>query len=223
MRSERGQATVEWIGIVLLVAVALAALSHFAPSADGRSLATTLLHSVTCAARDGCEHGRSVSHPGTAPTAPQPQVVGIRGEKRNDSQPPAHEGFTVPPLVPPAGQIRPRTRLRLPSAPAAQRGWAERLSGRALLRWARRAGGRAVADRLRRGAGLAGRLRRGAGLAWRRAWYGCLAYERARYAFLHPESRFPGHTIPPSEVLRMANDCISPIDLVRDWPLLRNR
>jgi hypothetical protein len=26
--------------------------------------------------------------------------------------------------------------------------------------------------------------------------------------------------MPPSEVLRIANDCISPLDLVRDWPML---
>ena len=38
---------------------------------------------------------------------------------------------------------------------------------------------------------------------------------------MHPESRFPGHVIPLSEVVRMANDCISPLDLVRDWPALR--
>ena len=51
MRSERGQATVEWIGLVLLVAVALGALTRLAPSADGRELGTTLLHSVTGPAR----------------------------------------------------------------------------------------------------------------------------------------------------------------------------
>ena len=50
----------------------------------------------------------------------------------------------------------------------------------------------------------------------------CLAYERVRYDLLHPESRFPGHTIPASELLRIANDCLSPADLVRDWPLLRS-
>jgi hypothetical protein len=57
-------------------------------------------------------------------------------------------------------------------------------------------------------------------VAWRRAWLACLAYERFRYAFLHPESRFPGHRMPPREALRIANDCVSPVDLVRDWPML---
>ena len=49
----------------------------------------------------------------------------------------------------------------------------------------------------------------------------CLGYERARYGFLHPEVRFPHVPIPLSEDLRMVNDCLSPVDLVRDWDLIR--
>ena len=158
MRGERGQATVEWIGIVLLVAVALAALSHFAPRADGRGLGRAVLHSVA-----GPAERREV--------APSP-AAGDRA-------------FAIPPLIPRAGESA-ELRIRLPRA-------------RTLVR----------------------RARAGAGPAWRRAWIACLLYERFRYALLHPESRFPGHVIPPSEVLRMVNDCVSPLDLVRDWPLLR--
>lgn len=181
MRGERGQATVEWVGIVLLVALALTALARFAPRAEDRGLGTTLAHSVT--------------RLGRAPTAPTPQVVGIPGGKRTDSPPPERDAFMVPPLVPRPGHPGPRPSgrppvpsFRLPKAPA-------------LLR----------------------RARRGAGLAWRRAWFACLAYERARWAVLHPESRFPGYTMPPAEVLRIANDCVSPVDFVRDWPLFRGR
>jgi hypothetical protein len=163
MRGEDGQASVEWIGLVLLVGLALAALTRLAPDAEGRSLASTLLHAV----------------------AP-PQVAGIRSEKRHDSPPPGREAFTAPPPVPPPSELRLRARRRVPRELA--RGW-----------------------------------RRGAALAWRRAWLGCLAYERARYAYLHPESRFPGHTIRRSEVVRIANDCLSPVDLVRDWTLLTGR
>jgi hypothetical protein len=61
---------------------------------------------------------------------------------------------------------------------------------------------------------------RGASALWRRAWFACLVYERTRYAFMHPESRFPGYTIPFDVALRMANNCVSPVDLVRDWQLL---
>ena len=160
MRGERGQATVEWIGIVLLVAVALAALSHFAPKADGRGLSRAVLDSVAGPA-----------------------------ERREVAPPPAagDRAFAIPALIPRAGESA-ELRIRLPRA-------------RTLMR----------------------RARAGAGPAWRRAWIACLVYERFRYALLHPESRFPGHTIPPSEVLRMVNDCISPLDLVRDWPLMRGQ
>jgi hypothetical protein len=196
MRSECGQGAVEWIAVMLLVAIALAALGRLAPRGHDRGLATVLMHSMACAARDGCK---------------PPRVVGTGSGKRTESQPPGHEAFTAPPLVP---HPDPAKRDRAwPAGKEARPGGTRRPSTRELLRWVRRAGGRALVDRLRRGAGL----------VWRRAWFGCLAYERARFAFLHPESRLPGYTMPPSVVLRIANDCISPVDLVRDWPLYRGR
>ena len=45
----------------------------------------------------------------------------------------------------------------------------------------------------------------------------CLGYERVRYSVLHPEIRFPSATIPASEGVRIANDCLSPVDLIRDF------
>jgi hypothetical protein len=181
MRGEGGQATVEWIGILLLVALALAALARFAPRADGQALGTTLAHSIT--------------HPDAARTAPKAEEVGIRSGNRTVPRPPGAEAFTAPPLMPIPTRTTPRSArippdlgVRLPAAPA-------------LLRRARRA----------------------TGTAWRRAWYACLVYERFRWALLHPESRFPGYTMPPAELLRIANDCISPVDLVRDWPMLMER
>lgn len=169
MGGESGQATVEWVGIVLLVALALAALGHFATKADGRSLGREVAHSVT----------RPLVRPATRPTAPAYSPV--RPALRVRSEP----AFPIPPLMPRAGESAAALPLRLPRA-------------RTVMR----------------------RVRGGAGVAWRRAWIACLVYERFRYALLHPESRFPGHTIPPSEVLRMVNDCISPLDLVRDWALV---
>ena len=47
MWSERGQATVEWTGLLLLVALVLVAATHVASKADGRELGTTLAQSVT--------------------------------------------------------------------------------------------------------------------------------------------------------------------------------
>lgn len=47
MGDERGQATVEWTGLLLLVALALVALGHAASTADGQELGATLAHAVT--------------------------------------------------------------------------------------------------------------------------------------------------------------------------------
>jgi len=57
MRGERGQTTVEWTGLVLLVALALGALLTAGPRVDGRSFGGFLAHSVVCAARGGCDDG----------------------------------------------------------------------------------------------------------------------------------------------------------------------
>jgi hypothetical protein len=170
MGSERGQASVEWIGLVLLLALGLTALVRFAPRANADELGSELLHALTCAANGGCEaraHNRG----------PQRLV-------------------TAPPLVP----IAPHARGRMPPA-----------RGRTPLRAPRLTGP------------LVRRAGRGAGLLWRRSWLFCLGYERVRYAVLHPEIRFPHQTIPVSEDLRIANDCLSPVDLVRDWDLIRGR
>jgi len=173
MRSERGQATVEWIGILLLVAVAFAALARLAPGGDGHALATALAHSITQPARhrSAPKPPRPAPHPTAAPRT----------------------SFTAPPLVLIPLRTSPRP-ARLP---------------------------RTLRSRLPAPPGLLRRARRATGSAWRRAWYACLVYERFRWAFLHPESRFPGYTMPPEEVLRIANDCISPVDLVRDWAMFQ--
>ena len=57
MRPERGQATIEWTGVVLLVALALAAAVAFVPAVDGRSFGSWLAHSILCASRGGCDTG----------------------------------------------------------------------------------------------------------------------------------------------------------------------
>jgi hypothetical protein len=59
MSREEGQATVEWMGLVLLVACALGALVAFGPHVDGRSYGGFLAHAIVCAVRGGCDDGRS--------------------------------------------------------------------------------------------------------------------------------------------------------------------
>jgi hypothetical protein len=57
MCCERGQSTVEWTGLVLLVALALGALVALVPAVDGRSFGSYLAHSVLCSVRGGCSTG----------------------------------------------------------------------------------------------------------------------------------------------------------------------
>ena len=54
MRSERGQASVEWAGVVTLVALALGAAVAFVPAFDGRPFGSWLARSILCALRGGC-------------------------------------------------------------------------------------------------------------------------------------------------------------------------
>ena len=57
-RSERGQTTVEWTALVLLVACALGAMVTVAPRVDGRSFGGFIAHSIVCAVRGGgCDAG----------------------------------------------------------------------------------------------------------------------------------------------------------------------
>jgi hypothetical protein len=51
---ERGQASVELIGLVLLVSLALAALAAASPRIDGRSVGGFLAHHIVCATTGGC-------------------------------------------------------------------------------------------------------------------------------------------------------------------------
>ena len=51
MRSERGQATIEWVGLVLLASLALGALAAVVPVIDGRSFGGFLSHRIVCAVK----------------------------------------------------------------------------------------------------------------------------------------------------------------------------
>jgi hypothetical protein len=55
--SERGQAAIEWIGLVLLVALALGAIPLSLLDVDGRSLGGLLAHRIVCAVKGGCDDG----------------------------------------------------------------------------------------------------------------------------------------------------------------------
>ena len=58
MRSEQGQAAIEWVGLVLLAALVLGAAGALAGrSIDGRSYGGFIAHRMVCAVRGGCEDG----------------------------------------------------------------------------------------------------------------------------------------------------------------------
>jgi hypothetical protein len=57
MQSERGQASVEWVGLLLLVSVALAAALAFVPAVDGRPLGAALARALVCAVKHDCHVG----------------------------------------------------------------------------------------------------------------------------------------------------------------------
>jgi hypothetical protein len=57
MRGQTGQTTVEWPGLVLLVALAFGTWLTVGPRVDGRSFGGFLAHSIVCAVRGGCDDG----------------------------------------------------------------------------------------------------------------------------------------------------------------------
>lgn len=57
MRCERGQAAIEWVGLVLITTLALGALVTAVPVADGRSLGGMLSNRIVCAVRGDCGAG----------------------------------------------------------------------------------------------------------------------------------------------------------------------
>src|SRR3954470_12160431 len=57
MAYERGQASVEWMALVLLVPLGVGAFFAFVPVVDGRSLGSSLAHAIVCAARGDCDRG----------------------------------------------------------------------------------------------------------------------------------------------------------------------
>jgi hypothetical protein len=91
LRSEGGQASVEWVGVVLLVAVALGALARLSDRVDGSGVATAGLGATRCALA-GCE-GRG---------APLASTTGIEGGRSpgDGARAPAARAVTLPPLLP---------------------------------------------------------------------------------------------------------------------------
>ena len=60
MSCERGQATIEWVGLVLLASLVLAAAAAVGgANVDGRSFGGFITHRIVCAVRGGCDDGEA--------------------------------------------------------------------------------------------------------------------------------------------------------------------
>ena len=91
MRGQRGQASIEWIGAVMLVALTLGTAMRLAGRIEPATFAIPLLKAPVCAAKGGC--GEREQAPDRRAGAPPVQLV------------------TLPPLVPvppSAGPAKPR-------------------------------------------------------------------------------------------------------------------
>jgi hypothetical protein len=104
MRGERGQASIEWIGAVLTVALALAGLVRLAERVEAADLATSPLRITICAVGGGCAEPRPA--PG--------------------SRAPRHDAVIAPPLVPLAADPRSRRTRNAHRRPSRARGLARR-------------------------------------------------------------------------------------------------
>jgi hypothetical protein len=57
MGDEHGQASIEWVALTMVLALALGALVAAIPAVDGRSLGGAVAHRFVCAVKNGCEDG----------------------------------------------------------------------------------------------------------------------------------------------------------------------
>jgi hypothetical protein len=57
VKREDGQAAIEWVGLVVLVCLALGAVLAYGPRVDGRAFAGFLAHTIVCAIKGGCDDG----------------------------------------------------------------------------------------------------------------------------------------------------------------------
>jgi hypothetical protein len=90
MRGERGQASIEWIGAVLMVALALTGVVRLASRVEATDLAASPLRSTICAARDGCgeQRGSHVPDPHGHRTVIAPPLLPVNPVERKSPRPP---------------------------------------------------------------------------------------------------------------------------------------
>ena len=95
MRSERGQASIEWIGAVLLVALSLGTLARVAGRVEAAGLAAGVLQATTCAARGGCSDGRDREERATSRAVSAPPLLPLAPTERGDRPRPRRGGAVL--------------------------------------------------------------------------------------------------------------------------------
>jgi len=82
VRSQAGQATLEWVGLVLLAALVLGGLAAFAVPVADRGLGTAVAQRITCAARGGCAGAAERTAARTRVSGPLAAVAPARARAR---------------------------------------------------------------------------------------------------------------------------------------------
>ena len=83
MRDERGQASIEWIGAVLIVALALAGLARVSTRVEAAGLASGPLRATICAVRGGCAEQRPPAAAGSHRTVIAPPLLPVHPGDRS--------------------------------------------------------------------------------------------------------------------------------------------
>jgi hypothetical protein len=214
MVCERGQATIEWTGLALLVAIVLGALATLAPRVDGRGLGATVAHAITCAARGGC----------AAELVPGNAGAGLRSGRPEEAAAEARSTAAEPgkAAADPRTAADPRNAAAQPGNAAADPRNAAAQPGNAAADprnappTTRASPGPGVArppapaDR----AAAASQALRGVRQVARKVWIVCLGYRRYLYERDHP--RVAAEPMPLEEAVGIANECLNPVGFLSD-------
>jgi hypothetical protein len=201
MVCERGQATIEWTGLALLVAIVLGTLATLAPRVDGRGLGATIAHAITCAARGGCAAELVPGNAGAGLRSGRPEQAAAEPQSRA-----AQPGNAA---------ADPRNAAGDPRNAAAQPGNAA-ADPRNASPTTRASPGPGVArppvpaDR----AAAASHALRGVREVARKVWIVCLGYRRYLYERDHP--RVAAEPMPLEDAVGIANECLNPLGFLSD-------
>jgi len=211
---DRGQATTEWVGLVLLVALALGALARVVTRPEaGRALGTAVADGIRSgvAAAAGPEPEPAAAAAAAGPysrAAPVAPALPPAPSARTEPAPPAAPAPppAAPAPAPPAAPAPP------PAAPApAPRGAPSSRAAPAQPATPAPNLGVALPPGIPRElARRFPRLARVADLLSRRAWLACFGYESFRFDVDHRRRVNPTLTMSPRDAVGIANTCLNP-------------